>query len=107
MLDRDGLAESLGFDRLCDLLSVNPIHRQQASADGDTSLRGVAYLSKLEDSADRKSDEWGAGGPLYRARHAAIIQFIREFPEDQLPNPFAPGAPFGPKLPPDLRLVGE
>lgn len=107
MFDREGLALALGFDRMCDLLSVNPVHRHQAAADGDTSLHGVAYLSELEDSADRKSDEWGAGGPLYRACHAAMIRFIRECPEDQLPDPFAPGAPFGPKLPPSLSIVGK
>ncbi|MCT9821650.1 hypothetical protein [Pseudomonas veronii] len=107
MFDHEGLAQSLGFDRMCDLLGVNPVHRQQAGADGDTSLRGVAYLSQREDSADRKSDEWGAGGPLYRACHAAMIRFIRECPEDQLPDPFAPGAPFGPKLPPSLSIVGK
>lgn len=105
MFDREGLAQALGFDRMCDLLAVNPVHRQQASADGDTSLRGVAYLSRLEDSSDRKSDEWGAGGPLYRACHAAMIQFIKECPEHLLPDPFAPGAPLGPKLPPTLSIV--
>lgn len=107
MFDREGLAQALGLDRMCDLLGVNPVHRQQVSADGDTSLRSVAYLSQLEDSADRKSDEWGGGGPLYRACHAAMIRFIRECPEDQLPDPFAPGAPFGPKLSPTLSIVGK
>ncbi|MFP7637417.1 hypothetical protein ACLIMJ_04950 [Pseudomonas veronii] len=107
MFDREGLAQALGFDLMCDLLGVNPVHRQQASADGDTSLRGVAYLSQLEDSAGHKRGDWGTGGPLYRACHAATIRFIRECPEDQLPAPFAPGAPFGPKLPPALSIVGK
>jgi len=107
MFDREGLAQALGFDRMCDLLGVNPVHRQRAKTDGDTSLRGLAYLSQLEDSADRKSEEWGAGGPLYRACHAAMIRFIKECPEDQLPDPFAPGAQFGPKLPPTLSIVGK
>ncbi|PRA13548.1 MULTISPECIES: hypothetical protein [Pseudomonas] len=107
MFDREGLAQALGFDQMCDLLGVNSVHRQQASDDGDTSLRGVAYLSQLEDSADRKSDEWGAGGPLYRACHTAMTRFLRECPEDQLPDPFALGAPFGPKLPPALSIVAN
>lgn len=105
MFDREGLADALGFDRMCDLLSVNPVHRQQAHKDGDTSLRGVAFISQLEDSSTAYGDEWGAGGPLYRACHAAMIQFIKECPEAQLPDPFAPGAPFGPKLPPKLSVV--
>jgi len=107
MFDREELAKALGFGQMCDLLGVNPVHREQADADGDTSLRGVAFISRLEDSADRKSDEWGAGGPLYQACHAAMIRFIRECPEDQLPDPFAPGAPLGPKLPPALSIVGK
>lgn len=107
IFDREGLADALGFDRMCDLLSVNPIHRQQAHKDGDTTLRGVVFISQLEDSSTAHGDEWGEGGPLYRACHAAMIQFIKECPEDQLPDPFAPGAPFGPKLPPDLRIVGK
>jgi hypothetical protein len=105
MFDRDGLAKALGFERLCDLLNVNPVHRQQAHTDGDTSLRGVAYLSQLEDSSTGYGGEWGEGGLLYRACHAAMIQFIKECPEDQLPDPFAPGEVFGPKLPPKLSVV--
>ena len=103
--DREGLADSLGFERLCDLLNVNPAHRQRARMDGDTSIHGLAYLSQLEDSSTDYGDDWGAGGPLYRACHAALIQFIRECPEDQLPSLFAAGAPLGPKTPPQLKVV--
>lgn len=105
MFDREGLADALGFDRMCDLLSVNPVHRHQAQDDGDVSLRGVAYLSRLEDSSTGYGDDWGAGGPLYRACHAAMIRFIRECPEGQLPDLFAPGEAFGPKPQPALRLI--
>ena len=105
MFDREGLAQALGFDRLCDLLSVNPVHRQQAHAGGDTGLRGVAFIFRLEDSSASFGDDWGAGGPLYRAMHIAMIQFIRECPEGQLPDPFAPGEIFGPKPPSALRLI--
>lgn len=105
--DRGRLADSLGFDLMCDLLSVNPVHRQQAHTDSDASLRGVVYLSRLEDSSTGYSGEWGEGGPLYRACHAAIIRFIKECSEDRLLNLFAPGELFGPKLPPDPWLVGE
>lgn len=107
MFDREGLADALGFDRMCDLMSVNPVHRQQAHKDGDTSLRGLVYISQLEDSSTSYGDEWGAGGPLYRACHAAMIRFIKECPEHLLPDPFAPGEAFGPKLPPKLRVVGN
>ena len=107
MFDLEGFADALGFDRMCDLLSVNPIHRRQAHEDGDASLRGVAYVSRLEDSSTGHSDDWGAGGPVFRACHAAMIRFIRECPEDQLPDPFGPGAPLGPKARPELRIVGD
>jgi len=105
IFDHQGLANALGFERMCDLLSVNPVHRQQAHKDGDTSLRGVIYLSQLEDSSTSYGDEWGAGGPLYRACQCAMIRFIKECPEGQLPNPFAPGEMFGAKLPPQLKVV--
>ena len=101
MYDRERLADSLGFDLMCDLLSVNPVHRQQAHTDGDTSLRGVIYLSRLEDSSTGYGGDWGEGGPLYRACHAAIIRFIKGCPKDQLPDLFAPGEVLGPKLPPE------
>jgi hypothetical protein len=34
-----------------------------------------------------------------------MMDFIRTCPDHLLPDPFAPGAPFGPKLPPVLRVV--
>lgn len=34
-----------------------------------------------------------------------MIQFIKECPKDLLPDLFAPGEVFGPKLPPKLRVV--
>ncbi|MEA9979321.1 MULTISPECIES: hypothetical protein [unclassified Pseudomonas] len=107
MLDTEGLSHALGFDRVCDILSVNPAHRHQAHLDGDTSIRGVAFLSQLEDSADRQSEVWGDGGPLHRACQLAMMRFIKEMPSHLLPDPFAPGAVLGPKLPPTLSIVGN
>lgn len=98
--DYGGLADSLGFDLMCDLLSVNPVHRQEAQREGHTSLRGVIYLSRLEDSSTGYGDGGGEGSPCYRACHAAIIQIIQEYPE-HLPYLFAPGEVLGPKLPPE------
>lgn len=65
---------------------------------------GVAYLSQLEDSSAGYGDDWGTGGPIYRACHAAVVQFIRECLEDQLPDLFGPGASPAPKKPPHLTL---
>lgn len=103
--DPDDIAGALGFDRLADMLSINPTHREQARQDGGESLAGLVSAARAEDSATHHGTTWGAGGPLYRACQAALLEFIRSCPDEELPNPFAPGAPFGPRLPPDLRLV--
>lgn len=104
LLDRDGLAPALGFDLLCDLLSVNNVEREQARQDGAVSLGDLVFTHALEDSAERRGQEWN-DAPLFNACHTAMADFIRECPEGVLPDPFAPGAPLGPKLPPKLRVV--
>ena len=103
--DPDDIAGALGFDQLADLLSINPAHREQARKDGGESLAGLVSAARAEESATHYGTTWGTGGPLYRACQAAVIEFIQTCPADQLPDPFAPGAPFGPKLPPVLRVV--
>lgn len=104
LFDRDGLASALGFDRMCDLLSVNNVEREQARRDGSTSLESLVFTHALEDSAERRGQEWN-DAPLFNACHTAMADFIRDCPGGVLPDPFAPGAPFGPKLPPKLSAV--
>ena len=103
--DRDGIAEALGFDQLADLLSINPVHREQARREGGETLQGLTYIARMEDSATDYGTDWGAGGPMAQACQAAMMEFILTCPDHQLPNPFAPGAVFGAKLPPQLRVV--
>ncbi|WP_297841204.1 hypothetical protein [Pseudomonas sp.] len=103
LLDREGLAEALGFDRLCDLLNVNTKDREEARKEGASSLEDLVFIHVLEDSAERRGQEWN-DAPLFRACLATVTGFIKECP-DQLPDMFAPGAPLGPKLPPKLSLV--
>lgn len=103
--DRDGIAAALGFDQLADLLSINPAHREQARQDGGESLQGLVYIARMEESATHHGRQWGAGGPLSQACQAAMMEFIRACPAHLLPDPFAPGAPFGPPPPPELRIV--
>lgn len=105
--DHDGLAAALGFDRLCDLLGINLVHRQQAFESGGCDINELVFISRMEDSSTLYGNEWGSGGPLYRACHAAMIRFIKECPIDQLPDLYAPGAALGPKLPPKLHIVSE
>lgn len=104
LFDHDGLASALGFERLCDLLSVNNVEREQARQDGAVSLGDLVFTHALEDSAERRGQDWN-DAPLFNACRAAMADFIRDCPDGVLPDPFAPGAPFGPKLPPKLRVV--
>lgn len=104
LFDHGGLAHALGLERLYDLLNVNTVEREQARREGITSLDDLVFTHALEDSAERRGQDWN-DAPLFNACHAAMADFIRECPDGVLPDPFAPGAPFGPKLPPSLRVV--
>jgi hypothetical protein len=68
--DASGVAKALGFDRLCDILNVNPVHRMDARIDGGKTLRGLIFEARVEDSADVRNSTW-AGGPLCEAFYAA------------------------------------
>lgn len=68
--DASGVAKALGFDRLCDILNVNPIHRTLARIDGGRTLRGLIFEARVEDSVDVKPPMW-SGGPLCEAFYAA------------------------------------
>lgn len=74
--DGGGIAAALGFDRLCDVLNVNPIHRAEARTEGVT-LRGVIFEARVEDSADVKNVGWCDGGPLCQAFFAAYMEEVR------------------------------
>lgn len=104
--DRDGYMAALGFDAVCDLLNVNRVEREQARTEGVADLAGLVFIHNLEDSASHLGED-SKRGPLFEACFAAMADFIRTAPEGTLPDPFAPGAPFGPKLPPELRIVGK
>lgn len=105
VLDRTGDAEALGFDALADLLNINRVDREKARREGWHTLADLVAIHDLENSSERRGDEWGAGSPLYQACQVALIEFIRTAPADALPDPFAPGEIFGPKLPPTLTVV--
>lgn len=104
--DRDGYMAALGFDAVCDLLNINTVEREQARAEGVADLAGLIFTHNLEDSASHRGEDTKRG-PLFEACFAAMAEFIRTAPEGTLLDPFAPGAPFGPKLPPELRIVGK
>ena len=105
--DPEGYAESLGFEALAGLLNINRVERERARREGWRTLSELVAIHGLENSAQRRDDQRGAGSPLYQACQMALMEFIRECPPELLPDPFAPGAPFGPKLPPKLSVVGK
>jgi hypothetical protein len=68
--DGSGVAKRLGFDRLCDILNVNQVHRSEARIEGGKTLRGLIFDARVEDSADIKNAFWASGGPLCEAFYA-------------------------------------
>lgn len=105
LLDREGIADALGFEALADLLNINRVDREQARREGWRTLSDLVAVHDLENSSERRCDDWGEGSPLYEAAFLATMEFIRTTPANLLPDPFAPGEIFGPKLPPALRVV--
>ena len=106
VLDTEGLAAGLEFDRLCDLLAINTVERETARKEGLSTLADLVFAYAYEESVARRGQQWN-DAPLCNACQLATANFIRECPEHLLPDPFAPGAPFGPKLPPALSIVGN
>ncbi|MGA9219676.1 MAG: hypothetical protein WBZ57_00630 [Pseudomonas graminis] len=106
VLDTEGIYAALGFDRVCDLLGVNVIEREIAKKNltSHSGLSDLVFVDVLEESAARRSQNCN-DAPLFNACHMAFFNFLQECPADLLPDPFAPGAPFGPKLPPELTVV--
>ncbi|WP_010216572.1 hypothetical protein [Pseudomonas syringae group genomosp. 3] len=87
-----------GFNGICDLLNVNPVHRIEAESYVDRAsgyVTAIAFICGLEDSAStssgRKRSEYN-DGPLFHAFHAQMMQIMIENP-GAMPDPFAPGAP--------------
>ncbi|WP_311968891.1 hypothetical protein [Pseudomonas baltica] len=95
MRDREGAYEALGFEKLCDLLSINPVHRAEARLrQEERSLAGLIYVSRLENSVSPRLDNWGDGGPLFEACFATLVEWLKTAPKEDLPDLFGPGSPF-------------
>ncbi|ASL27873.1 hypothetical protein ACG10_17320 [Azotobacter chroococcum] len=90
--DRAGYLAALGFDGLCDLLSVNPVEREQVRREGVADLADLIFIHNLEESASHRGEDFKSG-PLFEACFAAMGEFIRTAPEGALPDPFGPGGP--------------
>ncbi|MEQ7921163.1 hypothetical protein ABQX22_18340 [Xanthomonas sp. WHRI 1810A] len=92
--DSDRAFETIGFEGICDLLSINPVHRLDALTCEEQSLAGLIYVGRLENSAGPKSEGWGEGGPLFEACFMAMMEWIQTAPEEDLPGLFGPHSPF-------------
>lgn len=92
--DTDRAFETIGFDGVCDLLSINQVHRHAAQFSEDQSLAGLIYVARLENSASPSPEAWGAGGPLFEACLATMMDWIKTAPENDLPDLFGSGSPF-------------
>jgi hypothetical protein len=88
--DPDGVADALGFDRLCDLLAINTVEREQARQNGITDLAGLVFGEVIEESAARRGQQWN-DAPLFNACQLAFVEFVRTCPEDELPSLLMPG----------------
>ncbi|VVO24504.1 hypothetical protein [Pseudomonas fluorescens] len=91
---RHGLETAMTFDQLCEVLGVNPVHRQEVKEDGDGLLAITWIGGQFEDSATHYGKDGATGaGPVTRAIGAAMQDFMLKN-MDLMPDPFAPGGPF-------------
>lgn len=74
LFENDALLTTMyGFEGICELLEVNPVHRAevvQYAGDMDRAIFAVAFESGLEESASRQAGRHPADwkeGPLYQA----------------------------------------
>lgn len=101
--DTDRVFDTIGFDGICDLLNINPVHREEARLQEELSLVGLIYIARLENSVSPKSEVWGAGGPLFEACFATIMDWIKTAPEKDLPDLFGADSPFAGVKPVEVK----
>lgn len=92
------LTQKYGFDGVCDLLEVNPVHRPEAMQwmeDKNRAISAVAFISGMEDSAGQRSGRHPADwkeGTFFQVFLEMQMDLIRRRP-DLMPDPTAPGGP--------------
>ncbi len=87
-----------GFDGICDLLEVNPVHRPevlQYAEDKKRAIAAAAFIAGREDSASsqsgRRPADWKRG-PFFEVFLEMTMDMVRRHP-DAMPDPTAPGGP--------------
>lgn len=93
--DHHQLFESaMSFDELCEVLCVNPVHRQEAGKH-ERGLFGITWIGGQFEDSSTNYGKWGAygEGPITRAIDAALTDWMINN-MDKLPDPYAPDGPF-------------
>lgn len=90
------IEETIGVARICDALSVNPVHRGEVSEAGPgEALDYLAFVAGLEESAaqlsGRRAQTFKRGG-LFQCVLERMLAYGKEHP-GALPDPIAPGGP--------------
>ncbi|WP_342650885.1 hypothetical protein [Pseudomonas sp. REB1044] len=93
------IERAYGFEGICDLLNVNPVHRGGIKADHDghsNALVSIAHFEGLEDSAEqlsgRKEREW-KDGPLFWCYMEVLSDYIAKNPGSFFGAMSKPGGP--------------
>ncbi|MEA9994284.1 hypothetical protein QN382_19020 [Pseudomonas sp. 10B1] len=92
------LTARYGFDGICDLLEVNPVHRAEVieyAEDMGRAVSAIAFVSGYEESASQQSGRRPADskeGPLFFVFLEMMMKAMSEN-RASMPDPFAPGAP--------------
>lgn len=78
LLSADGsdVAGRLGFDRLCDILNVNPVRRAQIALSHRKSLRCLIHDEGAEDSSEVGRQALAQPGPLCDAMYASYADSL-------------------------------
>ncbi len=87
------LEAAMTFEQLCEVLCVNPAHRQEV-ADIEKGLFAITWIGgQFEDSATHYGKDGVTGaGPVTRAIGAAMQDYMLKN-MDLMPDPTAPGGP--------------
>lgn len=89
------LTSTYGFDGICDILEVNPVHRAEVleyAEDRGRAISAVAFIAGMEESASRYSGRHPADykdGPLFQTFLRLMMQMMADRP-DAMPPLFGP-----------------
>ena len=97
--ENDALLTKLyGFDGVCEVLEVNPVHKPEVleyAEDRDRAVAAVAFIAGLEESASRQSGRQRPDykdGPLFNVFMDMMMKAMKEN-RASMPDPTAPDGP--------------